>query len=70
MDVRSAAHGVNEPLTLEGDVIDTWEATVTSLEGRFTVRPTSNYVLSCEKPRTIPLPGKPYIALRFRRAEP
>jgi len=62
--------GINEPLTLEGDVIDTWEMTVTALDGRFTVRPTSNYLLSCEKPRTIPLPGKPYMALRLRSVTP
>ncbi len=62
--------GINEPLWLEADVIDTWEMTVKTQEGPFLVRPTSNYVLSCDKPQTIPLPGKPYMALRLRRASP
>ena len=38
------------------EVIDTWEMTITPLEGAYSGR--------CE----IPLPGKPYIALRIRKA--
>jgi hypothetical protein len=57
-------------LTLQVDVIDTWDMTVTPLDRTFEVRPTSNYVLSCANPRTIALPGKPYMALRLRRTSP
>jgi hypothetical protein len=62
--------GVNEPLELEGDLIDTWAMTLTPLGRRFTVRPTSNYILSCENPQTIALPGRPFMALRLSRVAP
>jgi hypothetical protein len=38
----------------EADVIDTWEMTVETLPGTF------------ENARQVPLPGKPYVALRIR----
>jgi hypothetical protein len=62
--------GVNERLTLEADLIDTWAMTVTPLGRRLVLEPTSNYVLSCSDPRTIALPGKPYMAIRLRASAP
>jgi hypothetical protein len=62
--------GVNEPLTLEAEVIDTWAMTIAPVEGRFTVRPASNYILSSENPRSIALPGRPFLALVLRKATP
>jgi hypothetical protein len=62
--------GLNDPLTLQADVIDTWDMTITPLGRTLEFKPTSNYVLSCESPRTIALPAKPYMALRLRRVSP
>jgi hypothetical protein len=61
--------GLNTSLTLRVDVIDTWGMTVTPIEGTFTFTPRDNYTLTCSDRPTIPLPGKPYMALRFRKAE-
>ncbi|MBX6311659.1 MAG: DUF5060 domain-containing protein [Isosphaeraceae bacterium] len=60
--------GLNEPLSLRIDLIDTWEMTTIPLEGSFEVKPRDNYTLVCEQRPTIELPGKPYMALRLRRA--
>ncbi len=44
--------------------------TVTPIDGTFTFKPVSNYVLACDSPRSIPLPGKPYQAIRLRKVAP
>ena len=46
--------GLPEGVRYEADVIDTWEMTVETLPGTF------------ENVREVPLPGKPYVALRIR----
>jgi hypothetical protein len=48
------AFGLPEGMRYEADVIDTWEMTVETLPGTF------------ENARQVPLPGKPYVALRIR----
>ncbi len=60
--------GLNNPLTLQVELIDTWAMTVTPLEGVFEVKPKGNYALTCENPHSLKLPGKPYLALRLRRS--
>jgi hypothetical protein len=61
--------GLEEPtLTLRVDVIDTWDMTITPVEGLFEVKPRDRYTLVCEQRPKIALPGKPYLALRIRRA--
>jgi hypothetical protein len=59
--------GLNDPMTLQLDVIDTWDMTITPLDRTFEVKPMTQYVLSSESPQTISLPGKPYMALRLRK---
>lgn len=56
----------NGTLNLKVDLIDTWEMTVTPLDQVFNVKPQGDYRLTCEEHPRIPLPGKPYMALRLR----
>lgn len=59
--------GLNDPMTFDVDLIDAWEMTVTRLGGTFMLTPRDRYSFACaERPR-IPLPGKPYMAIRLRR---
>jgi hypothetical protein len=47
-------------------VLDTWNMTATKVPGSFTVKPATRYRLTADPPATIPLPGKPYLAIRLR----
>jgi hypothetical protein len=58
---------LNEPLTLQADVLDTWEMTITPVPGSFVLKPTGDNVISCADRPAIPLPGKPYLAIRLRK---
>jgi hypothetical protein len=60
--------GLTEPLRLRVEVIDTWAMTVTPVEGVFEARPKDRYLYTCTDRPTVPLPGKPYLALRIRKA--
>jgi hypothetical protein len=57
---------LNDPMTLEAEVIDTWGMTITPLDGRFTLRPRDRYTYACPDRPRIALPGKPYMAIRLR----
>jgi hypothetical protein len=59
--------GLNGPMTLKADVLDTWGMTVTPVEGTFTLRPRDRYTYACPDRPRVPLPGKPYMAIRMRR---
>jgi hypothetical protein len=54
-------------MTLKADVLDTWNMTVTPVEGAFTLRPRDRYTYACPDRPRVPLPGKPYMAIRLRR---
>jgi hypothetical protein len=58
--------GVDGPLTLAAEVLDTWGMTVTRVPGAFMVKPAGRYRLAADRPAKIPLPGKPYLAIRLR----
>jgi hypothetical protein len=60
--------GLEGSLRLRVEVIDTWAMTVTPVDGRFEVTPRDKYTLVCEEQPIIKLPGKPYVALRLRKA--
>lgn len=49
------------------DILDTWNMTVTPVEGVFTIVTDETYRYHAEGRRRIPLPGLPFIALRIRR---
>jgi hypothetical protein len=61
------AAGLKDPLRLRVEVIDTWAMTVTPLPAVFEAQPADRYVYTCPKHPKVPLPGKPYVALRIRR---
>jgi hypothetical protein len=50
------------------EVLDTWEMTATPVRGEFVIRADSGYRYRSEGERAVKLPGKPYMALRIKRA--
>jgi hypothetical protein len=51
------------------EVLDTWSMTVTPVEGVFTLHKRTDYFYGDKDGRKIPLPGKPYMAIRIKRVE-
>jgi Domain of unknown function (DUF5060)/Domain of unknown function (DUF5605)/Protein of unknown function (DUF4038) len=49
------------------DVLDTWNMTITPVPGEFVTKKENAYDYTDEHGRAVPLPGKPYLALRIRR---
>jgi Domain of unknown function (DUF5060)/Protein of unknown function (DUF4038)/Domain of unknown function (DUF5605) len=66
-DVALPRVGQDGPLTLRADLLDTWEGAITPVAGTFVFKPSGRYVLTSEGRPTIELPGKPYMAIRFRK---
>lgn len=58
--------GVKKPLHLTIEILDTWNMSVTPVPGNFVVTPRDKYRLAAEPRAAVPLPGKPYLALRIR----
>lgn len=58
--------GLKDGMTFRAEILDTWNMTVSPVDGTFTVKAISPYRYSAG--RSIALPGKPYLALRIRRA--
>jgi hypothetical protein len=54
--------------TYRADIIDTWNMTVTPVEGVFRMARLDDYDVHDPARPTIPLPGRPYIAVRLRQA--
>ena len=59
--------GLADGMKFRVEVLDTWEMTVRPMDSTFVVRRHSPYVFRAEKDAAIPLPGKPYQAIRIRR---
>jgi hypothetical protein len=59
--------GLDDPMMLRAEVIDTWDMTITPIDGTFTLRPKDRYTFTCADRHRIALPGKPYVAIRLRR---
>jgi Domain of unknown function (DUF5060)/Domain of unknown function (DUF5605)/Protein of unknown function (DUF4038) len=49
------------------EVLDTWNMTITPVNGEFTLRKKDNYFYADKEGRSIALPGKPYLAIRIKR---
>jgi hypothetical protein len=62
--------GIDRPLSLTAEVLDTWNMTAKAAPGVFTLKPNGRYRLTAEPPATIPLPGAPYVAIRLRAETP
>lgn len=58
---------VKDGMRFKVDVIDTWGMTITPVDGEFVTKKKDNYHFVDEKGRAVPLPGKPYMAVRIRR---
>jgi len=53
-------------LVIEGGrIVDTWAMTITPAPGNFTMHKIDDYSFAAD--RAVPLPGKPWIALRIRK---
>lgn len=62
-------HELTDGMTFRVDVLDTWDMTVTPVKGDFKIKLVPDaYRMAGEGPNPIKLPGKPYMALRIRRA--
>jgi len=59
--------GLGNGMQFTVEVIDTWNMTITPVEGVFTLKKLDRYVFVDAAERSVPLPGRPYLALRIRR---
>ncbi|HTB62642.1 MAG TPA: DUF5605 domain-containing protein, partial [Opitutales bacterium] len=59
--------GLQDGIRFQAEIIDTWNMTVTPVDGAFVVKKQDNYNFADENGRAIALPDKPYLALRIRR---
>jgi hypothetical protein len=53
--------------TFKAEILDTWNMTVTPVDGAFTMAALDNYSFGDPKRPTLPLPGKPWQAVRLTR---
>ena len=51
------------------EVLDTWNMTVTPVPGTFTLVKKDGYFHADKDSRSIPLLGKPYVAVRIKRVK-
>jgi hypothetical protein len=49
------------------EVIDTWNMTVTPVDGVFEIKKQDDYMYADKDGRSVALPGRPYMALRIVR---
>ncbi len=54
-------------LTFQAEILDTWAMTVTPVPGTFVIKKKDGYTFADRDGKAIPLPGKPYLALRIKR---
>jgi hypothetical protein len=58
-----------DDLKFTAEVLDTWNMTVTPVDGIFTLKKKDNYSFADKDGRSIELPGKPYMAIRIKRVK-
>jgi hypothetical protein len=51
------------------EILDTWNMTVTPVDGVFTLKEKDGYFYADKDGRAIALPGKPYMAIRIKRVK-
>lgn len=59
--------GLKSGMRFTVELLDTWEMTVTPVDGEFVVKADTGYRYRSEGERAVKLPRKPYMALRIRR---
>ena len=57
-------------LKFKAEVLDTWNMTISPVEGDFTVVKKNDYFFHDKNGRSITLPGRPYMAIRITRVQP
>jgi hypothetical protein len=62
--------GLQAGMKFNVEILDTWNMTVTQVPGTFTIQKKTDYSFGDSDNRTIPLPARPYVAIRVRRSEP
>lgn len=58
-----------EGMTYTAEVLDTWDMKVTTVPGTFTLAALKDYFHADRDGRSIPLPGRPWQAIRLRRVK-
>jgi hypothetical protein len=61
-------NGLADGLEFRVEVLDTWNMSVTPVDGTFVTKKRDDYYFEDRNHRVVTLPGKAYIALRVRRA--
>lgn len=56
-------------VNFSAEIIDTWNMTITPVDGVFTTRKKDDYTLVKKSGPGIELPGKPYMAIRLKRVQ-
>jgi hypothetical protein len=51
------------------EVLDTWNMNITPVDGAFTLKKKDNYYFADRGGRTVPLSGRPYLAIRIKRVK-
>ncbi len=62
--------GLIAGMKFKAEILDTWNMTVTPVEGVFELKKKDDYDFVDQAGRSIELPGRPYVALRLRREGP
>ena len=63
-------NGLIAGMKFSAEIIDTWNMTITPVDGLFEIKRKDDYDFVDKDGRAIALPGKPYQALRLRRVGP
>ena len=73
---KSPLHRAAGSIGFKADIIDTWAMTITPIDEVYEVRKkpntglaADNYAFEDSAGKSVPLPGKPYIALRIRAVQ-
>jgi hypothetical protein len=62
-------NNLKDDLKFHIDVLDTWNMTVSPVDGVFTTKKDDDYTFGEANGRAVTLPGKPWIALRIQKAD-
>jgi hypothetical protein len=59
--------GLKDGMRFKVEVIDTWNMTITPVDGVFEIKKQDDYMYAEKTGRSVPLPGRPYMAIRIVR---
>lgn len=64
-DLELYRNGLIDGMQFRIEIIDTWNMTITPVDGVFTTKKKDRYFFNEKDGRSVTLPGKPYLALRI-----